>query len=57
MRVLSLFGGPHQKGNTASLLERFLEGARSAGHEITRIDVKTLEIKPVWAARNRMPRA
>lgn len=38
MKVRALSGDPHQKGNSAALQERFLEEARSAGHEMPRID-------------------
>ena len=46
MNICALFGGPHKKGNTATLLENVLEGARSAGHETRRIDVVGMDIRP-----------
>ncbi len=46
MNICALFGGPHKKGNTAALLEKVLEGARSAGHETRRIDVTGMDIRP-----------
>lgn len=30
MNICALMGGPHKKGNTATLLEAVLEGARAA---------------------------
>ena len=46
MNVCALFGGPHKKGNTATLLEYVLEGARSVGHETHRLDVASMDIHP-----------
>ena len=46
MNICALFGGPHKKGNTATLLENVLEGARAAGHETRRIDVAGMDIRP-----------
>ena len=46
MNICALFGGPHKKGNTATLLEKVLEGARSAGHETFRFDVADMTIHP-----------
>ena len=46
MKVCALFGGPHKTGNTATLLEEVLKGARSAGHATQRLDVADLDIRP-----------
>lgn len=46
MKICVLFGGPHKKGNTATLLEEVLEGARNAGHSVQRLDVGDLDIHP-----------
>ncbi len=46
MKICALFGGPHKKGNTATLLEEVLDGAREAGHETLRIDLAGMDIRP-----------
>jgi multimeric flavodoxin WrbA len=46
MNICALFGGPHKKGHTATLLENVLEGARSAGHATRRLDVADMDIRP-----------
>ncbi|MBQ7607741.1 MAG: flavodoxin family protein [Desulfovibrionaceae bacterium] len=46
MKVCALFGGPHKKGNTAKLLEAFLDGLRGNGHLVQRIDLVELTIQP-----------
>ena len=45
MKICALFGGPHKKGNTATLLEQVLAGARSVDHTTTRFDLVDLNIK------------
>lgn len=46
MRILILQGSPHMNGSTHILVHEFTEGARSAGHEVVRIDVDRLDIHP-----------
>ena len=46
MNICALFGGPHAKGNTATLLEEVLKGANSTGHETKRLDLKDMDIQP-----------
>lgn len=43
-KILILNGSPRLKGNTAALCDSFAEGARQAGHTVTRIDLQKLEI-------------
>lgn len=44
MRILGIYGSPRKGGNTDQLLDRALEGARSAGAEISRIYVRDLNM-------------
>jgi multimeric flavodoxin WrbA len=44
MKVLGIYGSPRKEGNSDLLLDKVLEGARSAGAEITRIYVRDLKI-------------
>ncbi len=47
MRVVAISGSPHLgKGNTALLLDPFLEGMRGAGASVELFYTKQLEIKP-----------
>ncbi len=43
-KILILNGSPRARGNTVMLCEAFAEGARSAGHSVTRIDLRRLTI-------------
>ncbi|HDR74375.1 MAG TPA: flavodoxin family protein [Methanoculleus sp.] len=40
--VLGISGSPHRHGNTETLLEAFLDGARDAGAEVEKVVIKTL---------------
>ena len=42
--ILILNGSPRMKGNTAMLCDAFTEGARSAGHVVTRFDLQKMNI-------------
>jgi len=44
MKVLGIYGSPRKGGNTDILLDKVLEGARSAGAEVTSIYVRDLKI-------------
>jgi multimeric flavodoxin WrbA len=44
--VLGISGSPHRHGNTETLLDRFLEGARSAGGTVDKVVLKTLQYSP-----------
>ena len=46
MKLFAAMGSPHLKGNTATLLEQVLAGARSVGHETFRADVYPAQLKP-----------
>lgn len=43
-KILILNGSPHIKGNTAALCDAFTEGAKEAGHEVTRFDLQRMKI-------------
>jgi multimeric flavodoxin WrbA len=45
-KVLGILGSPCVKGNTSELLDAVLEGARSGGAEVTRIDLSSMSIRP-----------
>lgn len=44
MKVLSLFGGPRKRGNTAAVLGWVEEELRNTGHSVERVDVADLSI-------------
>jgi multimeric flavodoxin WrbA len=44
--VLGISGSPHRHGNTETLLDAFLDGAREAGGEVDKVVLKTIEYAP-----------
>jgi hypothetical protein len=44
--VLGISGSPHRHGNTETLLDRFLDGARDAGGEVDKVILKDLDYTP-----------
>ena len=38
MKLTVITGSPHKKGTTALLADKFIEGAKVAGHEVVRFD-------------------
>ena len=44
MKVLGVFGSPRQGGNSDQLLEKALQGAKSAGDEVTSLRAADLDI-------------
>jgi putative NADPH-quinone reductase len=42
IRVIGVSGSPHRHGNTETLLDAFLEGAREAGAEVEKVVLSTL---------------
>jgi NAD(P)H-dependent FMN reductase len=44
--VLGISGSPHRHGNTETLLDRFLDGARDAGAEVDKVILKDLDYTP-----------
>ncbi|MFA6636774.1 MAG: flavodoxin family protein [Candidatus Omnitrophota bacterium] len=55
MRILAINGSPRKKGNTSSLVDRVLEGARSQGAFTESIDLSDIRIRPVNEADYRVP--
>lgn len=49
MKIVILSGSPHKNGTTAKLVNSFLQGAQSAGHEIVRFDTAFCKIHPCMA--------
>lgn len=47
MRLLAINGSPRKDGNTDTLIEKALEGARSAGAETVKITLWGMDISPV----------
>lgn len=45
MKVLGIYGSPRKKGNTDQLLDKALEGARSAGAEVSSIYARDLKMR------------
>lgn len=45
-KIIVLNGSPRRGGNTAALVDRFLQGAKEAGHQVTRFDLRDMEIHP-----------
>ena len=39
-------GSPHKNGTSALLVEKFIEGAKEAGHNVFRFDAVFEEVKP-----------
>lgn len=46
IKILAVYGSPRRRGNTASLLEKAVEGARQAGGEVEEIVLRDLKMSP-----------
>lgn len=46
MKICILSGSPHKHGNTMQLVERYLAGAKTSGHEVTFFDTVRMDIHP-----------
>jgi multimeric flavodoxin WrbA len=46
VRVLGISGSPHRHGNTETLLDRFLKGARDAGASEDKVILRNLQYSP-----------
>jgi multimeric flavodoxin WrbA len=44
--VLGISGSPRRHGNTETLLDAFLDGARDAGGEVEKVVIRTLDYQP-----------
>lgn len=49
MRITVLTGSPRKNGTSALLADRFIAGAREAGHEVFRYDTAFADVKPCIA--------
>jgi multimeric flavodoxin WrbA len=45
MKVIGIYGSPRKAGNTDLMLDAFMEGAETAGAEVSRVYVRDLEIR------------
>jgi len=45
-KIVAIYGSPRRKGNTATLLEKTIEGARDSGAEVEEIVLRDLKISP-----------
>lgn len=46
MKIVVLTGSPHKQGTSGLLAEKFIEGAKKAGHEIFRFDAAFSNVHP-----------
>ena len=46
MKITVITGSPHKKGTSALLADKFIEGARAAGHDIFRFNAAFENVKP-----------
>ncbi|MBQ8823996.1 MAG: flavodoxin family protein [Ruminococcus sp.] len=49
MKILVITGSAHKKGTTAMLTEKFILGAKEAGHEVCRFDAAFKNVHPCIA--------
>lgn len=49
MKILVITGSPRKNGNSNTLAEHFIRGAKEAGHEIVRFDAAFKEVHPCIA--------
>ena len=45
-KIIAIYGSPRRKGNTATLLQKAVEGARNAGAEVEEIVLRDLKMSP-----------
>ncbi len=45
-KIIAIYGSPRRKGNTATLLQRAVEGAREGGAEVEEIVLRDLKMSP-----------
>ena len=46
IKITAIYGSPRRRGNTSSLLQKAVEGARSKGVEVTEVVLRDLNISP-----------
>ena len=49
MKILVITGSPRKNGNSATLADHFIKGAKEAGHEIVRFDAAFKKVHPCIA--------
>lgn len=49
MKLTVITGSPHRKGTSALLADKFIEGAKEAGHDVFRFDAAFENVKPCMA--------
>ena len=49
MKVLVITGSPRKNGNSATLADHFIKGAKEAGHEVVRFDAAFKKVHPCIA--------
>jgi len=49
MKILVLTGSPRKNGNSATLADHFIRGAKEAGHEVVRFDAAFRKVHPCIA--------
>ena len=49
MKILVITGSPRKNGNSNTLAEHFIRGAKEAGHEVVRIDAEFKKVHPCIA--------
>lgn len=52
MKILVLTGSPRKNGNSNTLADRFIQGARESGHEVFRFDAATSNVHPCIACNS-----
>jgi multimeric flavodoxin WrbA len=45
-KIIAIYGSPRRKGNTATLLQKAVEGARDAGAEVEEVVLRDLKMSP-----------
>ena len=52
MKVLVITGSPRKNGNSATLADHFIKGAKEAGHEVVRFDAAFKKVHPCIACNS-----
>ena len=52
MKILVITGSPRKNGNSATLADHFIKGAKEAGHEVVRFDAAFKKVHPCVACNS-----
>ena len=52
MKILVITGSPRKNGNSATLADHFIKGAKEAGHEVVRFDAAFKKVHPCIACNS-----